>query len=677
MAESEPSVEPNATIRNPPSFRHRASVRFLAAFFVLWLVFGWVALQLPALPDTDSYFHLAVARLYAEEGWVDQLPWLRFSLLRGIEGVGFGDKELLFHGLLAPFAAFGDGTDGGRLALAFWNALAFTTLAAVGRRAAGNWGILVPVLLWLGSMDFLGRLIRLRPETPAMILFVLAALCVGSRKYRWLGVVALVFTLTYTAFHALLGLCLIWFLWQAWQDRRTGGTVPWPGLIYPMTGFGAGFLLHPHFPQNLVLWKVQSIDFFRWKDQLDVGTEIGAQATDKLLLANLPWFAGCAILLLAALTNREGDVARDLPSARDPHLRGISDAMTLAAACFGLLYLLMMRFSTHALPILTLALLFRLAAAGHRPGRSMRLPGGLRLPTALALTLVLAVGAWRSTSFLYGVTAAPDRETEWKALGQAIPEGARVAAPWGQTPQYHFWAPTASFLNDLDPVFMAVPYPEAYWLQRSVFDGSEPDVPMAVAAGLDSDYLAMSRFLMPPRLAARLTADPRAQLVYEGWNLLYRMTPPTAAGSGTFLVDWNLVPQGGELPVPPTTDITRWLPYPRLDEPRLRSLEAFVDGRRIDRPGRCFAVSHDLAPGTHHFELAPVGPTTLWYQPAGQPAESIQILDSPGAVLGRGVVFAVPGDPDRGTRLSVVSCLARTEEPKSRRQIGFYLRRLH
>ena len=70
-----------------------AAIACVCAFLVsLWLH------QASALHDTDAYFHLAIARLYAEQGLVDELPALRLSLMRD----GYGDKEVLFHLLLAP-----------------------------------------------------------------------------------------------------------------------------------------------------------------------------------------------------------------------------------------------------------------------------------------------------------------------------------------------------------------------------------------------------------------------------------------------------------------------------------------------------------------------------------------------------------------------------------------------
>ena len=96
------------------------SVFVCATAFSLWLQQG------RDLYDTDSFFHLAIARIYAEEGIVDSLPALRFSLLQD----GFGDKEWLFHTLLAPFAGLFDPLAAGHLALALFHGLLATLLAA-------------------------------------------------------------------------------------------------------------------------------------------------------------------------------------------------------------------------------------------------------------------------------------------------------------------------------------------------------------------------------------------------------------------------------------------------------------------------------------------------------------------------------------------------------------------
>src|SRR5437867_10959776 len=115
--------------------------------------------RLPVLPDGDSYYHLAVARAYAEHGLSYRPDWARFSVLHD----GFGDKELLFHILLMPFAGLADPARGGVMALALLGALVAAVLAHQARAASGRWGLAGPLLVFGGAADLLLRATRLRP----------------------------------------------------------------------------------------------------------------------------------------------------------------------------------------------------------------------------------------------------------------------------------------------------------------------------------------------------------------------------------------------------------------------------------------------------------------------------------------------------------------------------------
>ena len=641
--------------------RLRSAVLWLAAFGLCWILFGQLFLSFPVLYDTDSYFHLAVGRVYAAHGVIDTLPWARFSALFD----GFGDKEVLFHLSLAPFAGGESPEIGGRWALAFWNALVVVVLAGVGRRLAGPWGLAAPFLIYLGSFDFLGRLIRLRPETPALLLFVAAALCVGYRRYRLLGLVAFVFTLSYTAFHALLGLCGLWFLQAGWVRSRWRPEM----VMYPVLGALLALWVHPHFPHNLVIWKIQSLDFFRYKAILDVGNEIGAETTDVVLRYNLPWIASLFALWLAG--GRGGALfahyrAPDTGVSDRERRRDLADAFLLGACVFGVLYLLMLRFSTHFLPFATLALL---AVIG-RPGRFVPLPGRGRLPLALVMAVIVGAGSVRAVQHVSRLAADPptgSREAEWAAFGRAVPPGAKVAAWWGNAQTYTFWAPQGAYLNVLDPVFMAVPFPEVYGAQRKVFDGKEPDVPQVLVKELDSDYLAVSRYHEHPELLERLRRDPRVEAVYQAHTLLFRMVPDQ---NESFVLDWKQIPRGQNLPLDPVVDIAAWPTYPLNEDPRLRSYEGYVDGRRLsDEP--CVALAHDFestTAETRSYELAPFGPTTVWLD------DQLLVADqsTPGAFLGRGLRLATELKPGPH-RLTVLTCTGEIIGSGKPPDKGFYL----
>ena len=617
--------------------------------------------HLPVLYDTDSYYHLAIARAYARHGIIDSLPWAQLSLLHD-----FGDKELLFHLLLAPFADGANATAGGRLALALLNALLVAVLALFGQRLAGRWGLWVPLLVYAGSLPFLGRVIRLRPELLSLLLLLAAIACVAENRWRLLGVVCFAYTLAYTAFHALLGLCGLWFLARwAWRRRRDVEL-----LLYPLLGCGLGLVLHPHFPQNLVVWKVQSLDFFLEKGALNVGREIGPQSTADFLLENIAWWL--AIVALAASRRRwvsagatPGGAA---PSAKHRTARqqhdDMADTLWIATAVFGGLYLLMQRFSLYFVPLATLAVLAELRRRGLAPGR-IALPGRLRLPLALPLALALLLGIPRSVDLLHGLSQAEgnlSREEEWRAFGQVLPPGARVAAEWGSTHLYMFWAPQAMFLNVLDPVFMQTPHPEAYRALREVFEDRQPDLPLSLRRDLRSDYLALSRFHRPPELLRRLAGgDPRIEPVFRGYTLLYRVRENANQG---FVLDWLEVPAGGQLPPESDRPLT---PHPRPDDPTLRALEGYVDtGARGDD---CQALVHRLSVSTTEqrlYELAPWGPTRLWLDDGLVLAQE----ETQRAVLGFGVAFPLVLEPGEH-QITVLTCPGR--DATARR--GFYLLR--
>ncbi len=623
------------------------------------LLFGLLFTSFPVLYDTDSYYHLGIARLYAEEGVVDQLPWLRFSLLRD----GFGDKELLFHLLMVPLAGGEQASLGGRWALALWNGLLVGLLAALGaralRRPAGRrrglaWGVLllVPWVSYFGSLAFLGRAVRLRPELLALALLLLASWCAGSGRFRWLGVVAVLFALSYTAFHALVGLCFLWFLQQGWMRRCWH----WRLLLYSLLGTVSGLLLHPHLPHNLRVWKVQSIDFFRYKSVLDVGTEIGSQSAADLLLMNLPWALVLGLLWLARR-----------PMASEPTVedRQLADVFAVAAVAWCGLYCLMLRFSTYAIPFFSLALLFGLRARGFGIGARISLWGRGTLPLWSLLLLPLLVGGYRSQEFLSGLSQSSgtelEREEDWTAFGRALPPGARVAAEWGATHNYFFFAPHGRYLNVLDPVFMALPFAAEHASLRAVMEGREADIPLALRQRLDSDFLALSRFHRHPALLRQLEADPRFRLRYGGYTLLYELV---AEGNQDFVLDWRLVPRGTELPVMPDQPVPEWPAYPRLVAAELRASEGLVDCGRLQPPSRCQALVHDfqLAKAERRrWELAPVGVTSLWLD--GRALASTGTL---GAVLGAGVTLPVKLDAG-AHRLTILTC------SDGSRPAGFFL----
>jgi hypothetical protein len=558
-----------------------AALLTVLSFFVL----GFFHLRAPYLYDADSYLHLAVGVLYAEEGLVKGLPWPRFSVMHD----AYGDKELLFHILLIPFASMEDPATGGRLALALFGALVAGAIGLLAMRRIGWWGFFVPWWIFFAAPPFLDRIIRLRPELLALLLLLAAMELMVRRRPVWLGVTAALFTLSYTAFHVLAGLVVIWVVLIRFSETRW----EWRPLIATAAGTLAGLVVHPHPLDHLKIWWLQNVTFFRLKGTLDVGEEIFAPPWHQVVLVNGGWWLVIILLLVVAL--------RDLASPRTPRGAGGPPAGSGAARpealrdstqplsgldllswregiiygstaiVFTVLYLLMGRMILYAVPFVTLATLFLVARRPIARGVIVI------LGTLVALSVVTGIYYSARIDFLAHTVSGRviASEGELERFGRAVPEGARIVARWQDAELYAFWAPQGRYINLYDPLFMAVPWPEQHRTLQRIFEGEEPDIPVAIARHLDSDHLAVQRPWSLPRLDALLRDDPRWQVVHAEANLLLRATPP---GDGRFLVDWSVAPApGGE-----SRMATR---YPRL-EGAGAELEGFVElGRVTDEPG--------------------------------------------------------------------------------------------
>lgn len=645
--------------------RQPSPVTTTAVFLLSTLVFFTLLVRLPVIYDADSYYHLAVAGLYSEQGTVDSLPWARFSLLQD----GFSDKEWLFHVLLIPFVRGFEPTVGGRLLLAILNGVIYTALAHAAMRLWRWQGALVPAWIWIAAIPFASRANRLRPEVCGLILILAAIACVTRGRFRMLGLVMFLYTLTYTAFHALLGLCFLWCLERFWRTKKLEISM----VLWPTVGAAAAFLVHPHFPKNLRFWVVQNVEFFYGLGDLDVGTEILSPGFEQLVRQELGWLIGLVVLVLATIPSREAseDEDHDERAATVLRQRNRLAATALATLAFGALFVVMGRFGFYFVPLATFTVLALVPVLGRQGSAFVRLPVGRSkalplVPLLIGLAVAIVPGypqirlVW---SELLRDTEPLPLERDRRQWGSMVPDGARVAAHWGDAEFYVFYAPRAQYLNLLDPVFMALPYPEIYDLQRGVFEDREPDVPLRLVSSLESDWIAFRRSTRTA-LFDRLMADPRIEPRYAGYHFLARVKPDSNAD---FFLDWTVEAP----PTPPLQAKGPQWTYPRLDPrtppsapglPGPASVEGFVDVGRLPVEARshpCLLFRHrfavDLPPHEDasrlRLELAAAGQTELLVD-----SEAIASSpDSAGPALGSGTQIEIELGADEH-ELVVITC---------------------
>lgn len=639
---------------SPTQIRPREGALLLLTFVIAFLGFGSLYSTTPFIYDNDSYYHLAVARGQAEQG-VQYEPPIRFGLL----GRSFGDKELLFHLSLMPFASSGDPLLGGRIALALFDALIVVVIGFLSFRAIGRWGFLVPFWLVFSSGQFTWRLVRLRPELLALLIFLAAVWAIARKRYWILAGTGILFALSYVALHAFAGLCLILFVVLGWTEHRW----EWQIAIAPLIGLGAGVLVHPHFPNNLKTWWFHAYDYFFLKEVLDIGNEIEPVTTSIALLVNVGWFLGLWLLRHATTEGAGSDQSsyRNLDS--DPEqARRTAASFACGAVIFALLTLLMSRFAIYAVPFVTLWVLFELRRRGRILGRRVLLPFRGSIPTWLAVAVVCLVslpGARLEYNRWRFRTSAGVKQivvAERSRAAAVLPQDARVLASWRSTPIFMFWAPQARYVNVLDPGLLATVDPIVHRAQLEILSGREPDIPLATRAMTDSEYLAY--YLSPGNrsLTARLETDPRVQYLHREVSAVVRFR---ADYQDAFILDWNVLPKSAN---------SQPYPYPRLAG-MLGSLEGYVDGRRIDGREDCLEFEHTFkmaSEKTVGFEFAPYGPSSLWLDGL----LVAQVHSDLGAVLGQGLFISTTVSPGPH-EIRVSTCRDRA----TGQHIGFYLAR--
>jgi hypothetical protein len=559
----------------------RSAKTWLAATWLAGfaLTLGWLW-RLAMLFDSDSYYHLAIAREYARRGVLSDLPWARFSVMHH----GFGDKELLFHLLLAPFSAAFDPVLGGKLVIAGLVATILATLALSASEALGPAGLWLPVLLLLGSLSFDLRIIRLRPELLALLLLLWCLRALQQRRYARLLPLSAAFALAYSAVHALLGVCALCFACAWWLERKPAPRM----LLFPLLGTALGLGLHPHFPHNLRILYLQNVTFWRFTGSADVGGEIAPLGWLRFLGFDWPLLLGLA--LLAASLERSSE--QPSPAAREA-----AWFFSAAALAFSALFIHSARFALYALPLGLLALAWSLRAHGWQLAARLRGLGRGAPRSWLVLALLCCLAGPRTAAALSAVVDRggcvwPAQRSQLEALGRAMPSGAKVAATWSAADDYVYFAPQGRYLNVLDPVFMRAADPRAYDVQRRLFAANVVDVPLALRRDLDSDFIAFDARSLPA-LHEQLLHDPRMVPLIAGGHVLYRIAASGGEGFALQLraADSRAALQrggGGR--------------YPLLADPSARALEGFVDTARVAGAGRCLWFAPDrLAPGDYEF----------------------------------------------------------------------------
>jgi hypothetical protein len=426
--------------------RTRIALEAAAAYVVCWVFLYGLQYQTPAIPEPDGYYHIKVASLIRQHGFVTEFPWAAFSAWRDT----YVDKELGFHLLLVPFT-LGDLVTGAKLAAVSFGALVFASLYAIGRARELVWPWLWTVLATAGGSYFLWRVDTPRPQIIAITLSLWTMFAIVTHRPRLVFALAWIYALSYTAPFVVVGYALVYVLWH----RGVDGAWRWRLVLAAIAGVCAGWIINPFFPHDVInVWR-QSVDVLgsAWhstRPSVAVATELLPMTTRQMLVEHLALVVP-GILALFALTRLRGKLSAEL--------------LTLVTITlgYGVLACLGKRFIEYAVPfaLWTLGHVFTVAWRDAVDSREPFAATIQRRGTLVAaIVLVACMGLfWRSYRATQGqlslVKPSMYRLSAVWLAKNAPRDTVVFTCDWDDAPELLFHNDHNRYLVFLDPMYMA------------------------------------------------------------------------------------------------------------------------------------------------------------------------------------------------------------------------------
>ncbi len=213
--------------------------------------------------DPDRYYHLTLARIIADQGFIHELPQ--------VDDLGwakqFYEKEFLFHALTALGQKVA-GEPGAIFAVWLMCAALFLLIYAAARFYTGPpTALFLCTLLLFADRQFVRRMFFVRPYVLALVFFFALIVALQRKRPGWVFGATFGFALAYHAHYlVILALLVTWWFDRHSRISKTMLGAGWLGLV-------VGVVVNPYFPTNIILAYVH------------IGVALGSHALDKTQLA--------------------------------------------------------------------------------------------------------------------------------------------------------------------------------------------------------------------------------------------------------------------------------------------------------------------------------------------------------------------------------------------------------
>ncbi|KJJ83883.1 conserved hypothetical protein, membrane [Candidatus Omnitrophus magneticus] len=221
---------------------------YLSIFIVTIMLFSFLYFKFGAhhIPDFDSYYHVKMAKIMLEKGFIKEFPWMYFTFQKD----HFTNPYLLFHMYLAFWVLLFKSIP---MVGAKWGMLVLTALIPVACLRIVNlfstkWNFFFALLFFacLTPMVY-SRFIVARPHVLSTLLLLVGVELLARRKWWMLFALAWIYSYSYSACFLLPILAGISAIVFSINQKK----IVWEPIFFSVTGMIMGLSINPAFPHNL------------------------------------------------------------------------------------------------------------------------------------------------------------------------------------------------------------------------------------------------------------------------------------------------------------------------------------------------------------------------------------------------------------------------------------------
>lgn len=227
-----------------------AAAVFIAGVAILQFMYPDSRGRLYGVPEYDSWYHLKMAAMLPDVGFVREFPWLKYVYFRQ-EGHEFVSHHAGFHVYLAPFVWLsqrltGDYAAGGRWAISISFGLTLVLLFKLLALERVPWRWMWLLLILVFPTDFLLRHSYIRAISPSLVCMLAVLLFVFQRRPALAGLAVMTYNLLYLGAVIFSPMIVVTFVVASLFGPREERRLEWKIAVWTLAGWCAGVLLYPY-----------------------------------------------------------------------------------------------------------------------------------------------------------------------------------------------------------------------------------------------------------------------------------------------------------------------------------------------------------------------------------------------------------------------------------------------